>query len=365
MTRFHTYPRAMRLVVAVGIVFAIAAAWSQPANQGDRFIVESYPDPVVASKDTYLRQLSAASANVTTIPFYVIVPRSQRWAPGQTIRVAFNGGSAELYAKIQDAASTWITTGKANLVLQFKDASGKYFTWSPADASYAAEIRVAFASGQVGGYWSHVGTDSINSALYGGASNQASLNLDSFDRALPSDWKAIVMHEFGHALGFQHEHQNPQGGCDFRFDDDPGYVPTKDAAGWYKNDAAGRRPGLYTYLGGYANFWPRPKVDFNLRALSNTSAYTIGAFDKNSIMKYFFDQSMFIKGKSSPCYTPTENLSLSPQDVAGVQEAYPSDASAAADTSASLRDVLQQLRDAPDATPAVYQQTTKQLSFIK
>jgi hypothetical protein len=52
-----------------------------------------------------------------------------------------------------------------------------------------------------GGYWSHVGKDSIDSTLSGGGPGEASLNLDSFDKSLPSDWRGIVMHEFGHALG--------------------------------------------------------------------------------------------------------------------------------------------------------------------
>lgn len=60
--------------------------------------------------------------------------------------------------------------------------------------------------------------------------NVASMNLQEFDETLPDDWQAIVLHEFGHVLSFEHKHQNPNSSCEqeYRWDDEPGYVPTKD-----------------------------------------------------------------------------------------------------------------------------------------
>lgn len=57
-----------------------------------------------------------------------------------------------------------------------------------------------------------VGRNAVNAALPGGGPGQASMNLAGFDIALPADWQAVVRHEFGHALGFEHEHQSPAGG---------------------------------------------------------------------------------------------------------------------------------------------------------
>lgn len=128
------------------------------------------------------------------------------------------------------------------------------------------------------------------------------MNFDSFDDSLPAYWEGTVHHEFGHALGFEHEHQSPVTRCDFRFYDDKGYVKTKDSFGWYTKDKTDRYPGLYTYLGGKANYWSKSKVDFNLRKIPTTSAFLIGPFDKLSIMKYYYDAFMFKLGDKSPCF---------------------------------------------------------------
>lgn len=335
---------------------------AQQVSSMPHVIVEAYPNKVQALIESHERQLAAAVQHVKSAPFYLIVPSINRWEPGSTIRVAFNGGDASLYAKIEDAANEWINAG-TNIKFQFKDLSGKYLQWSSADRQYRADIRVAFFSGDNGGYWSYVGRDSINESVSG--PNETSLNLESFDKNLPNDWRAIVMHEFGHALGFQHEHQNPVGGCDFRFDDDPGYVLTKDQDGWYATDANGRRPGLYTYLGGYANYWPKAKVDDNLRALSVSSAFLVGAFDKSSIMKYFFGAFMFVGGDRSPCYTSSENLSLSDQDKEGARRAYPRDAPAMAAIIAQKKQVLSEILASPNASKAILTNTKLHLENLK
>jgi hypothetical protein len=289
------------------------------------------------------------------------VPTLQRWKPGQTIRVSFSGGDSTLHQKIAEVASEWVTKGGINLSFSFTEMNGKYRTWKPSDHSYSAEIRIAFKSGDMGGYWSHVGTDSINQELVGGQPSQASMNLDSFDRTLPVNWVAVVLHEFGHALGFEHEHQNPTGGCDFRFEDDSGYVMTKDSDGWYTVDANGKRPGLYTYLGGYANYWSRATVDRNLRSLPTSKAFMIGPFDSLSIMKYFFDAFMFEMGEKSPCYTSTENLTLSAQDITGAQTAYPRDPRQVILLRDEKKAVLQNLKVSPDSSIELRNYSVRQL----
>ena len=79
---------------------------------------------------------------------------------------------------------------------------------------------------------------------------------------------------------------------------------------------------MYTYLGGPPNKWDPSVVDFNLKQLPASSAYDISTFDKDSIMKYFFDSWMFVAGDSK-CYTKAENLAISPGDKRGAAEVYP------------------------------------------
>ena len=282
-------------------------------------LLEASPDHLEAARDNYYRQLSQQMQSYGAggfSPNYVI-SNLKLWTPGQTIRVAFLGGSNTLRQQIADAASEW--TQYANLVLEFKDPSTDvFYEWSPSDTSYRGDIRISFDKP---GYYSMVGTDSISAA----PANMESMNFGGFDTNLPVAYATTVLHEFGHAIGFQHEHQHPIQGCEseFRFDDDVGYIPTKDSAGcWYIADSAGRRPGIYTVLGGCPNYWNKSKVDFNLRQLRQVRAYSLSSFDSSSIMKYYFDAWMFKSGTASPCYSP-RNLVPSAQDKLGAATVYP------------------------------------------
>src|SRR4029077_14263157 len=76
-------------------------------------------------------------------------------------------------------------------------------------------------------------------------------------------------------------------------------------------------------LGGPPNNWPAAVVDFNLKQLPESHAYEVGAFDKASIMKYFFPDWMFVSGANSYCYTGAENLVLSDSDKEGAAKVYP------------------------------------------
>lgn len=293
-------------------------------------IFEGYPVSIAKAVNAQKEAISKASQSTHAgfSPYYLIL-QTRTWKPGSTITVAFFGGSPQVRSQIEQVAKAWTTPSIANLTLSFRDANGNFRQWSPTDQSYSADVRIAFASDpDNGGYWSAIGLDSRDPKLF--APQQASMNLDSFDKGLPQDWQSTALHEFGHALGFEHEHQSPKGGCDFRYDDDPGYVKTQNSAGWFIPDANGRRPGLYTYLGGPLNYWSHEKVDLNLRQFPSSSAFLMGGFDRSSIMLYAFDPFMFVHGDKSACYVPRQAAQISPQDKVGASRAYPASAKAAA-----------------------------------
>jgi hypothetical protein len=294
--------------------------------QPDDIVLEALPDDVLAtmeSRDRWVAGLQYAEGGLE-----FLVADLQSWTPGQEVRVAFLGGSSELHAKLEDAAQPIVEA--ANLTLDFKE-DGAYRTWTTDDTEHAAEIRVSF---DLGGYFSLVGTDSVNPNIglphqtVGGRPHQRSLNLGGFDEALPAKWQGTVRHEFLHALAFHHEHQNMRGPCEaaFRWEDDPGYQPTQDNRGAYVPDAAGRRPGIYTYLSGFPNGWSKAKVDHNLRT-TERPAVTAGAFDAASVMLYRFPP-LFYRAQPSPCAPAGDGQELSDGDKRALALLYPEQAEA-------------------------------------
>lgn len=307
-------------------------------------LLESLPDSVVASlevRDAWRKRAAESSAGLEFLVSDVL-----RWVPGSTVRVAFLDGEDALHADI--AAAVKPIRDAANLVLDFGvDAAGKHRRWTEKDQIYSAEIRVSF---DFPGYWSLVGTDSTDPTVgqqsdpIGGNPWQRSLNLGGYKTSRPTGWEGTVRHEFLHALGFQHEHQNIRGPCeaDFRWEDDAGYVPTKDVRGVFVADSAARRPGIYTYLAGEPNKWPRAKVDHNLRTEDDPTAVA-GPFDRASVMLYRFG-ALFYKTSPSPCSPTTEGVELSEGDIRALQLLYPQTAGEMSDVTARAEAAVNELR---------------------
>src|SRR5207244_7895799 len=169
-----------------------------------------------------------------------------------------------------------------------------------------------------------LGTESIDPDKY--YANEASMNFYDFPTTPPRApyFGAVVKHEFGHALGFEHEHQGPKEGCEdeIRWEDEAGYIPTKDQDGYYIADPQGRHPGVYTVFSAGTDPWDKKKVDANLRRIPNSRAFETSAFDRDSIMKYYLDPLILIKGEASRCYSP-ETTRISPLDRKGAAKLYP------------------------------------------
>jgi hypothetical protein len=293
--------------------------------QPDDIVLDAVPEDVLASMENRDRWMAGLQGPEGGLEF--MVADLQSWTPGQTVRVAFLGGSSELHAKIEEATQSIVAA--ANLTLDFRTGDA-FRTWTTQDDDYAAEIRVSF---DMNGYFSLVGTDSVNTniglpqAPVGGHAHQRSLNLGGFDVMLPAGWDRTTRHEFLHALAFHHEHQNMRGPCEasFRWEDDPGYQPTRDPRGAYIPDANGRRPGIYTYLSGFPNGWSKAKVDHNLRTNNDNPTVTTGPFDPASVMLYRFPP-LFYRAQPSPCAPSGDGLGLSNGDIRGLRLLYPEQA---------------------------------------
>jgi hypothetical protein len=287
-------------------------------------LLESLPERVVATLETrnaWRRKLANSSSGLE-----FIVSDLTRWRPGSEVRISFLDGDQALHSDVEAALGQ---VGDAcNLVLDFgRDSeTGEYRRWTEHDTEFAAEVRVSFDEE---GYWSLVGTDSIDPAIggpgssVGGGPGQRSLNLGGFKDEKPTGWEGIVRHEFLHALSFHHAHQNMRGDCEaeFRWDDDRGYQPTHDRFGQFVPDAQGRSPGIYTYLSGAPNFWSRATVDHNLRT-EDSEEVIVGPFDRASVMLYQFEP-FFYKSNPSSCAPTGNGIDLSEGDKRGLALLYP------------------------------------------
>ena len=164
-----------------------------------------------------------------------IMPIGKRWMNGSTLRVRFIGGTTTQQAKAREQALWW--TAFANLQFDFNNAPD-------------AEIRIAFDPND--GAWSYIGTDNRGIAL-----NQPTMNLGFLDGG-------TAAHEFGHAIGLAHEHQNPAGGMEW-------------------NEAT-----VIKSLSGPPNNWVEAMIRHNVLQKYRVDQIQGTAFDPDSIMLYFF-----------------------------------------------------------------------------
>jgi hypothetical protein len=162
------------------------------------------------------------------------------WKKGRTLGVTFMDGHPSVHSKVEDAARQWCEY--ANIKFTFGPQAG-------------AEIRISF---QHRGSWSYIGTDALFIAQAEPTMNFGWLTPNSS----PGEYNRVVVHEFGHALGCIHEHQNPAGN-----------IP------WDKD-------AVYAYYAGPPNNWSRAKVDQNLFARYSRNITQFSAFDAKSIMLY-------------------------------------------------------------------------------
>lgn len=147
------------------------------------------------------------------------------------------------------------------------------------DNVYDATIRISFEDD---GAWSYVGTDILEQPT-----NQATMNFGWIDAA-------TIMHEFGHALGMIHEHQNPRGKT----------IP------WDKQ-------AVYNWAS-KTQGWDKQTTDVNILnhyALNITNGSN---FDKESIMLYFFPKQLTTDNKGT-----AQNVRLSATDVYWLNKHYP------------------------------------------
>lgn len=122
-------------------------------------------------------------------PAYLAVEKRCWWGDkGKVITVAFQGkNNDELRQRILSHANAWSEFANVKFVASAVDPM----------------VRVSFGAG---GYWSYLGTD-----ILGIPSNEPTMNLEGFTaKTSEAEYRRVVRHEFGHTLGFPHEHMRSQ-----------------------------------------------------------------------------------------------------------------------------------------------------------
>lgn len=193
--------------------------------------------------------------------------RAKLWRNGTALRVAFLDGASAQHDLVRRFASEWSKHG--NVKFDFTHNSNP-------------DIRITFNEDD--GAWSYIGRDSETIPK-----SQPTMNLGWQD-------EGVILHEFGHAIGMIHEHQNPQGGIK-----------------WHKEN-------VYRDLAGSPNFWDKATVDNNMFATYDLDQVNATVVDKLSIMLYEVPASWTLDGFNSKA-----NDVLSSQDKAfiGDPKNYP------------------------------------------
>lgn len=196
------------------------------------------------------------------------------WPSGNDIPVSFLDGNLDLKDKVKEVACRWTAPGLANLSLTFQESNN-------------ALIRISFIHP---GSWSVIGTTCRQVT----DTSQPTMNFGWLTKSSSDeDIQRVVLHEFGHALGLVHEHQNPAGGIKW-------------------NKAA-----IYRDLSGPPNNWTKEIIDANMFQPYAANETNFTTTDFKSIMLYPIPPGWTTDG-----FTVGLNSSLSKIDKSFIHSQY-------------------------------------------
>lgn len=216
-----------------------------------------------------------------------ILTSGTKWANGTILHYCFFGGDSryavpkEQADVIRAAFASWKATG---IGLEFREV----------DQLGDAEVRVGFSLAD-GVSQSAVGRDVLRmrrdepTTVYG------------WDLTTPYG-NGTALHELGHVLGMEHEHQNPFTGIQWNEDK------------------------VYASLGRPPNSWSREKTFFNILRKLDPHDVQGSSWDPDSIMEYEFEAGLIaVPAKYQTGLVPSGTLSG--PDKTWVQQWYPAGAS--------------------------------------
>jgi serralysin len=199
--------------------------------------------------------------------------KDSKWPPNSTISISFLDGTDQQKALVRKFAPNWITN-LANLD----------FSWENPPNT---DLRISFL---YQGSWSVIGTTARNIPKAQPTMNFGWLNPGVTD----DEARRVILHEFGHALGLIHEHQNPI-----------------SKIKWNK-------PAVIADLSGPPNNWDAKTIEHNMFEEYPSNEIAGTKLDWHSIMMYPIPASWTLDGNSAGL-----NPDLSAQDKAFIKIQYP------------------------------------------
>ena len=200
------------------------------------------PPRAASNASTYIRinpDGTLSNVGVTRQPLATYTDKM--WEPGQSITVGFDitGGSIDQIEQVKRYAKEWELF--ANIKFDFQNNGN-------------GMIRVGF---KPNGSWSQIGRDALNVS-----SEKTTMNFGWLGSVNAGFARQVILHEFGHALGFIHEHQRVDA-----------------IINWDKEK-------VYTYFAQPPNNWSREMTDQQIFQKYASSGTNYSTYDQLSIMQY-------------------------------------------------------------------------------
>jgi hypothetical protein len=224
--------------------------------------------------------------------------KTLKWADGQTLKVVFLNGANDAWGQtlqkaVREIAPIW--SDYANIKFDFVP---------PPQAHITINFFPLSGIAGVGTYNSWIGKSSLQFV-----GKQPTMNLVfSQDLAtnpafMQQEFHRVIIHEFGHAIGFIHEHMRPN-----------------NPIHWNEQAL------LRTFGPGTLNNWSKDMIHQQIMDFYQPSGGAAsllgGAFDLNSIMMYQFQAGLATFDDGTPFQTPN-NVALSPLDKVVANLLYP------------------------------------------
>jgi hypothetical protein len=202
--------------------------------------------------------------------------KGAKWPSGSIITVSFMDGDPAVQKKVMQYAKKWARAagGPANLTFDFrKDPK--------------TDIRISF---KYQGSWSVIGTTCKQVPK-----DQPTMNYGWLDVDTPElEYQRVVLHEFGHAIGLIHEHQNPAGGIKWN------------------------QVQVIKDLSGPPNNWTISEISQNMFETYDANETNFTKTDPKSIMMYPIPKTWTTNG-----FTAGLNNDLSTTDIKFTAQQYP------------------------------------------